>query len=203
MNKKNVYVCVLSLAVLACSPPPAKEAYFNRGEPESLLDYSSEVVNVKVSSSASVQELVDAVNKEQPTRAEVVCDPADPVCKEVKNVMQQFGVQAKYRLPGPGAPGSVALMYDRLQARNCQNRYIDNTVTGYNNLNHPTFGCSTAVNIVQMVTDKRQFTDPGLLDMPNAAKPLQAAGYYNAASKPDTSFPTMVESGFSGSGGSR
>ena len=90
-------------------------------------------------------------------------------------------------------------MYDRLQARNCQNRYIDNTITGYNNLNSPTFGCSTAINIVQMVTDKRQFTDPALLDVPDANKPMQAIGFRNTVAKPDASFPTMVESGFTGS----
>ncbi len=191
------------MTVLACAPPPPKEAYFNRGEPESLLDYSSEVVNLKIASPASVQEVADAVNKEQPTRAEVSCEPQDTLCGQVKNVMQQFGVQTKYKLPNPGSSPSVALVYDRLQARNCQNRYIDNTISGYNNLNSPTLGCSTAINIVQMVTDKRQFTDPALMDMPDANKPMQALGYRNAMVKPDVSFPTMVEGGFNSAGGAR
>ena len=59
-----------------------------------------------------------------------------------------------------------------MQARDCENRYIDDTINPYN-LNHPTFGCSISVNMVQMVTDKREFTNPSLMDYPDANKMRQ------------------------------
>ncbi len=200
MIRNYTYILALGAAVAACTPAP-QEAYFNRGEPESLLDISTEVVNVKITSPASVQKIVDVINKEQPTRARVSCQDSDPLCKEVKSVMNQFGVAVKYKSSNAN---NVALVYERIMARNCQNRYIDNISNNYNNLNYPTLGCSIAANMVQMVSDKHQFTNPALMDDSSATKLLQAITNYNAVAKPDTSFSTMVEGGGGGSsGGSR
>lgn len=49
---------------------------------------------------------------------------------------------------------------------------MDNSINPYN-LNHRTFGCSTAVNMVQMVGDKRQFTSPALLDFRDGENAVQ------------------------------
>jgi hypothetical protein len=43
-------------------------------------------------------------------------------------------------------------------------------MSGSRSYNHPSFGCAVAGNAVQMVSDKRQFTNPGLLDFPDAEK---------------------------------
>ena len=68
-----------------------------------------------------------------------------------------------------GAGQSVDMLYERVAAYNCVNRYVNNSSNNAN-LNHPAFGCSVASNIVQSVTDKRQFTNPALLDMPAAGR---------------------------------
>jgi len=186
--KKFAYALMLSAAIAACTPVP-KEAYFNHGEPESLLDISTEVVNVGLTSQASVEKVIAVINKEQPTRAQVSCRDGDPLCRQVKSVMKQFKVPVQYHT---AKASTVAIIYERVMARNCQNRYIDNA-PNLDNLNSPTLGCSVAINTVQLVTDKHQFTDPALMGDPDAVKPLQAMTNYNTVTKPDTTFPLMVE----------
>jgi hypothetical protein len=196
MVKKVLYVASLSLAFAACTPAP-KEAYFNRADPESLLELSTEAVNARLTSPASVQEIIDTINKQQPTRAEVRCPETDGLCREAMHVMKQFAVPVKYSNSGAN---TVTLIYERVLTHNCQNRFIDNTagMGNLNNLNYPTLGCSVAINMVQMVSDKRQFTNPELMSTPAATKPVQVMTNYDAVHTPDTSFPTMVESGSSG-----
>lgn len=162
-----------SLALGACSVVP-NEAYFNRGTPESLLDVSSEVINVGLTSDRSVDEITDWINRDQPTRAELYCMDGDPICAGAQQVLEQFGVPVHYVA---AADNNVALIYERVLARDCENRFINNTVNPYN-FNHPTFGCSVASNMVQMVSDKRQFVSPALLDYADGRKAAQTYGRY-------------------------
>jgi hypothetical protein len=174
MIKNIVYASIAGLVLVACSEIP-KEAYYNRGEPESLLDVSSEVVNLPIDSPANIQELINQVNKDQPTSAELHCSTSDALCEETENVLHQFGVPVKHSL---SASGGVELVYQRIMARDCESRYIDNTINPYN-LNHPTFGCSLAANSVQMVSDKRQFTNPAMMGNSDASKAVQTLEFYN------------------------
>ncbi len=197
MAKKTLYIVTLCVVLVACSQIP-KEAYFSRGAPEGLLDTSSEVVNLQITSPVSVQEITNWVNKDQPTRADLACQNGNTLCAEVQEVLHQFGVPVKYT---PTPANNVALIYERVLARDCENRYIDNPVNPYN-LNHPTFGCSTTVNVVQMVGDKHQFTNPALMDYTDAAKATQLVDSYREIKKPDTEFSSINQSGGGGSGGS-
>lgn len=145
--------------VVGCSKLPT-EAYYDRGQPESLLDESSEVVNFDIIGPESLDELIVWINEDQPTRAELYCQDGDMLCLESYELLEQFGIPITY----VSSPDNIAtLVYDRVIARDCENRFIDNSVNPYNLL-HPTYGCSIASNMVQMVTDKRQFTSPPLLD---------------------------------------
>ncbi len=148
-------ICLLS----ACNEIP-REAFFNRGDPESLLDASSEVVSVQLNSERSVDEIVDWIDQDQPTRAEILCIQGDPICQAAEEVMALYGVDYKF---ASAAENTVHLIYERVLARDCEHRYIDNHINPYN-MPHPTFGCATASNMVRMVTDKRQFINPPLLD---------------------------------------
>ncbi len=177
MIKTFFYTTLLSAVLVACSQIP-KEAYMNRGEPEGLLDVSSEVVNLKIDSPANVREITNWVNQDQPTRAELNCTDGDALCSQVKNVLHQFAVPVKYTA---ASDNNLVLVYERVLARDCESRYIDNLTNPYN-LNHPTFGCSIAANSVQMVSDKRQFTNPPLMDNSSALKAIQAVGFYNQPS---------------------
>lgn len=182
---KTPIVTSLALAALlsGCSDIPPG-AYFNHGSPESLLDMSSEVVNVSLDDSSATDELAGWINQEQPSRADLMCGEKDPGCAKAKSVLEQFNVPYEQKAAGAGA-AKVALHYERVIARDCENRYIDNSINPYN-LNHPTFGCSVAANIVQHVTDKRQFVNPNLLDYPDGENAAAAyRSYIDNANKPE------------------
>lgn len=171
---KNIsYLAALTVALSACSQIP-EEAYFERGSPYSLLDASSEVVNVALVSQDSVQEIVQWVDQDLPSQAEVYCLEDDAVCSQAIQTLEMFKVPVHYSAT---ADNLVVLVYDRVVARDCDNRYLDNPINPYN-LNHKTFGCSLSVNMVQMVSDKRQFTSPNLLDFQEGDKGVQVYEQY-------------------------
>ena len=189
MNKKYLFITTAIAALAACSQIP-KEAYYSRGQPESLLDATSERVDLKVDSPANIEQATGWINRDQPTRAELRCPETDGVCGEMQSVLHQFGVPVKYVASGTK---SLVLIYDRVQARDCESRYIDNIINPYN-LNHPTFGCTIAVNIAQMVSDKREFTAPPLMGEDDAYKTSQAYGFY---AQPSLYSPPRSSSDFS------
>jgi hypothetical protein len=163
MNKKlhTLFAIACSTVLLssACTKLPP-ESYYERGQPESLLDESAEVVNFDLIGPESLDELLVWINEDQPTRAELYCQDGDLLCLESYELLEQFNIPVMYVSSGDNV---ATLVYERVIARDCENRYIDNSVNPYN-LPHPTYGCSVAANMVQMVTDKRQFTSPPLLD---------------------------------------
>lgn len=165
----------LILLLAACSNPP-QAAFFKRGAPEGLLDVSSEVVNLPVATALQVNELSSWVNRDQPTRAELYCRESDQHCADASQVLDLFNVPT---VQVPSAQGTVTLVYERTLARDCEQRFIDNRDNPYN-LNHPTFGCSTAANIVQHVSDKQQFVSPALLGKHDAKKATQVMERYRA-----------------------
>ncbi len=73
----------------------------------------------------------------------------------------------------------VALFYDTNTARIAIARtaYIDDTATP-GNLPSPTFGCSVSGNMVQEVSDRRQFVNPNrpALDFEDGSKAAQTYG---------------------------
>ena len=176
--KKTFGIACSVLLLSGCSTMPP-EAYFERGTPESLLDVSSEVVNLSIETEFALDELTNWINQDQPSRAELYCVESDMRCSAAQEVLDLFGVPSMYV---PSGENMVSLVYERVLARDCENRYIDNSINPYN-LNHPTFGCSVAVNMVQMVSDKHQFVRPSLLDYQDAVKGIQV--YENYLEPPD------------------
>lgn len=170
--RHTVYVLCL-LAAGACSDIPP-QAYYERGTPESLLDVSSEVVNLPVNSESALDELTNWINQDQPSRAELYCMESDVRCSAAQEVLDLYGVPSMYV---PSSDNMIALVYERVLARDCENRYIDNPINPYH-LNHPTFGCTTAANMVQMVSDKQQFVRPNLMDPADATKAVQVYRNY-------------------------
>lgn len=161
-------VTVIGLALAGCSTIP-RGAHFNRGTPESLLDVSSEVVTVQVASEGSVNEAISYIEQDQPTRAELYCADGDTYCNAMEEALKVYGLEYE-RIPSPES--TLQLVYERVVARDCEHRFIDNHINPYN-FNHPAFGCSIASNMVQMVSDKRQFTSPALMDFPDADKAVR------------------------------
>ena len=167
---------LLSLVVLlsACSDLKEGYVYHTNGQPEALLDLSAEIVNFDITTESSVDQIVDWIATDTPTRAEVYCTDNDPVCLETQDALYNLGVPFEYIA---ASDNSITLVYERVLTRDCESRYINNTYN-QSNLNHPTFGCSAASNMVQMVTDKKQFVAPNLLDYPDAEKGVSAYEMY-------------------------
>jgi hypothetical protein len=190
---RKILLPLLLVSVAGCNTIPP-EAYYDRAAPESLLDQSSEVVNFELMDAQSVDEMVDWINQDQPSRAELSCDMGGAACSEAEQALNQFGVPVEM-VPGHG--NSVTLMYERVLARDCENRYIDNSINPYN-LTHPTYGCSIAVNMVQMITDKRQLTSPpllGYMDGLQTQRTMDAyrVPYESSAPKSDPNFEPQFD----------
>lgn len=175
---KKVWGLVSCLSLLAaCSEIPST-AYYNRGEPESLLDASSEVVSMSLASRSSLIQIEDMIAQDPPSRVELSCARGDKLCGDAKTLFDRYAIPVDFVGKGSGA----TLIYQRVLARDCENRYIDNSINPYN-LSHPTFGCSVAANMVQAVSDKRQFVSPSLLDLQDGAKAAQTYGNYARPAK--------------------
>jgi len=164
--KLSLFFFAMLLAACSRIPP---ESNFSRGAPESLLDVSSEVVNLSVGTEASVDELAEWLQQDQPTRAELYCPESSDQCVAAQEALDLYGVPTLYVA---SVDNVASLVYERVLARDCENRFIDNRINPYH-MNHPTFGCSTAANMVQMVSDKHQFVRPNLMDPAEAYKPVQ------------------------------
>lgn len=164
---------LMPVFLVACSKLPP-EAHFARGAPESLLDVSSEVVNLSVGSEASVDELAEWIQQDQPTRAELYCPESSDQCVAAQEALDLYGVPTLYVA---SVENVASLVYERVLARDCENRYIDNHINPYN-LNHPTLGCSVAANMVQMVSDKHQFVRPNLMEPAESYKAVQTYHTY-------------------------
>ncbi len=179
MRLKLSLFCSL-VALTACSDIP-REAFLEGGAPENLLDLSTETVNVALTSPNSVNELVDWVNREQPSRAELHCSGQTMMCMRAQDVFAQFAVPVE-SVQTAGQDEAV-LIYERVSARDCDQRYVDNTINPYN-MHYPTYGCSISANMVQMVSDKRQFINPSLLDFADAERARRNVRDYAVGAKP-------------------
>ncbi|PZP87245.1 MAG: hypothetical protein DI582_00290 [Azospirillum brasilense] len=189
MRRITTVLVVSALALSACTKPPAS-AFYNRGTPESLLDVSSEVVNLSVADQPALAELSTWIKNDQPTRAELYCNEGDPRCTEALKVLDLHGVPT---MTVPSGEYSVALVYERLLARDCRQQFVDNSRNPYN-APHPSFGCSIAANMVQHVSNKQQFISPNLTDVPPATNAVQARAraYIPNAAKPAYSVDQSV-----------
>lgn len=169
MNSLRSVILAASVFVLsACGQPPANSAYINRGGPESLIDVSSEVVNLSAATTSDIIDLAAWVERDRPTRAQLNCDATNRHCTDAQKVLDLSGVPT---VNGSGNDATVTLVYERILARDCSQRYVDNP-HNYYNTNHPSFGCANAANIVQHVTNKQEFVSPNLSDDPSAARAI-------------------------------
>lgn len=150
-------IAVLAFAVQSCSRIP-DEVGFTRGQPESLLSVNSESVSVDLSQRNALAHVVNYISRDGASRAILTCSNG-LLCNRVETLLNEYGVPYEVQ---SGASNSVAVIYDNIIARDCDNRFVSNHNNPYN-LNHTTYGCSTAMNQAMMVRDKRQFVDPMVL----------------------------------------
>jgi hypothetical protein len=176
---RNLLLVSCLTALAACNgegPGPAVSV----GDPERLLDVSSEVVTLSLSTNDSVSKLTETLNSDAPARAELSCAFKDTRCTQAKALLNRRGIPLTM-VDGKG--DSVSLYYERVVARDCDQRYYDNTRNNRSE-NHEAFGCATVANMVQMVSDKKQFTNPALMELPDAEKAVQGYRAYLKPPKP-------------------
>ena len=162
-------------------------AYPNPGDPERQLDASSELVTMSLASRSALSDISRTVAQDPPTRAELSCAPREALCAEAKSIFTGRGIPVAFSGSGDG----VTLVYERLVARDCDNRFVDNS-SNMQNLGAPSLGCSVRANTVQMVSDRRQIVNPSLMDMPDAQKASKNYERYEKA------VPTVAAPGASG-----
>ena len=180
--------CSLTLGACTNIPPGA---YDDRGNPERLLIPTSEVVTIDLKDSNYAEHLSDALKENSPTRAIVSCPLDDTACKKATQLLSAN----KIAMENVGRGSTVTLVYNSAVVQACDNSYTDN-MQNENNLNYDAFGCSISSNMANMVTDKRQFTNPNLLDFYSGEK---AASVYKDYVNPA---PAAASSNSSGGGGS-
>ena len=186
MTRSSLLAMAAVLAIAACSPP--QSVFYNRGEPESLLDVSSEVVSLSVGGSAEHTALANWISKDLPTRAELFCDIGEKECRSANDLLVKSGVPTTL---GASSSNNVKLFYERTLARDCNARYIDKGFSLYNTP-APSFGCAISANMVQQVSDKREFTNPNLSDDPSAVGAVNVIHRAQAA-KPTVSQPYAAQ----------
>lgn len=174
MKKTLGFLAVLTLSACNQMPPGV---YYNHGDPENLLDVSSEVVSLSVATPGALAQFASTITQDPPARAELGCQPSEPNCVKAKKMLDTHHIPAEW---SGDADTGVKLIYERIVARDCENRFIDNTINPYN-LQSPTLGCSVAGNTVQMVSDKKQFVNPGLLDFQDGETAARTRDHYESS----------------------
>jgi hypothetical protein len=164
MSRTSLLCFSFGLLALVSACDVKRAPTFGRGAPESLLDVSSEVVNLGVRNPTEVDELSHWIGRDQPTRAELYCEEGSTLCREARQVLDLYGVPVS-AIPSPA--NTVTLVYERVLARDCNPRFEDD-LRDWTNDNHPAFGCAIAANIVQHVSHKQQFVSPNLTDYRDA-----------------------------------
>ncbi len=164
---RSVLIVVGFLALAACDRPP-ESVYGSRG-PDALLDISSEVVNLGIAQPSDRDELSRWIDKDQPTRAELYCMNGDFNCSATQKLLDRRHVPT---MLVPSGNNTVTLVYERILAHDCNPRHTD--PQDYYNADYPAFGCATAANIVQQVSNKQDFVNPRLSDNPSAVAAVNA-----------------------------
>jgi hypothetical protein len=149
----------LALSVASCTIPN-ENAYFNRGQPESLLRVQSETISVPLNSS-NAENLAELLSQEaKPTSAKLKCSGSLRACDRAENLLTGKNIPVERAPSDDDSQSSVVLSYERVAAYSCENRFVSNQTNVYN-LNHYAFGCSISSNIVKMVGgDYQQILKP-------------------------------------------
>src|SRR5688572_1833425 len=107
--KTSYLLIASSLLIVACSEIPP-QAYFNRGDPENLLDTSSEAINLSLTSPAAVEQVSELITQDRPTRVRLRCSPQMVACAETKRMLDKRGIASEWAENNSG----VTLVYERV-----------------------------------------------------------------------------------------
>lgn len=182
---RSMLMVLVLVTLVACQR--SRSDFLPRGGPDSLLDISSEVVNLSVAQPTDRTELANWIRKDLPTRAELYCNESDPGCTAALKLLDKRDIPT---MVVPSANNTVTLVYERILAHDCSPRYRD--PEDFMNKNHPAFGCAIAANTVQHVSNKQDFVNPRLSDTPSAEGAVSA---YRRAMTPRTDTAAKYSTG--------
>ncbi len=177
------------LTLTGCGDAPLPQAYQIQNSPEKLMTVVSDTVRIDLGQKNYTEQLTDMLSDNPPTRAVLHCIATTKACKNAARILTRNKIVTE----NGGSGNDVALVYEHTEARDCNQRYVDNSINE-DNLNYESLGCATTANIAQMVTDKRQFTKPNMLDYQDGEK---AATTYDTYTN-----PPATSGSSSGGGGS-
>lgn len=173
--KRIISLSFLLAFTASCEYAPY-DSYANPGDLESQIDVSSEQVNIGLSSKSALSDLSRLLNKDIPSRALLGCKASEIRCAQAQEILLGRNVSTIFH----GDDNSVTLVYDRVTVRDCDNVYSEYGAN-HENVNHPAYACSIKTNALQMISDKRQITNPSLMDLPDAEKAVQTYDSYMRA----------------------
>lgn len=170
-KKNGLLVCLFLLS--ACNEVAPN--YTDSGNPERLLDASTEKVTFSLAAKNAVTKFSKVIAESRPSSAELRCSISNTRCAQAKEILERNSVPINLTSTNSN---SVLVSYEKVIARDCNPRYVDNMNNAHHSTNHPAFGCAVAANALQMVSNKHQFTNPNLLDFPDAEKSSQNYSNY-------------------------
>lgn len=134
---------------------------------ESVIHVSSEKVTISLNSIDFKEELIEWLNKDQPTKATLACHTKAHHCVEAEKILHSFGVP--FHFSSDRDENTATLLYEKVVAKECVNNK-----THAQNL---PIGCAVTSNMMRMITDHNQLVKPkSAHHHHNAAR---AAHHYN------------------------
>lgn len=152
-------IVILSFLLISCTGMTNKNISTVIA-PESLVSSQFEQINFNLSSDSSIDELTSWINTDQPMRAELAC--VGKLCSKAREILSSFDVSYKH-VSTKGKDNMVILFYNRSKAYDCSK------------LSRNIQGCTTSVNIVDMISDRQQLVEPvvsGMIDAESAIKAI-------------------------------
>lgn len=142
---------------------------YTRIEPESLIDFSTEQVSFSLSSPSIQEDIANWLVHDKPTTVELGCSVNNKACSNIVKTLNLHNIN--YKLTDIN--NNVTLIYNKTLARDCNRVSRDkngNLIRAHN------LGCAVSANIVQMVSDHKQFIESSVLDSQDATKSVH---HYN------------------------
>jgi hypothetical protein len=134
-------------------------------KPEALIDISSERVSFSLKDKKSVEEALDWMYKNRPSKVEISCSNSK-ICGELHNAIKTAKVPHKHLDKNAEI---VVFIYNKVVAKDC-----DKSANG-----RYVFGCSVASNMVNMISDYKQIIDPPLSGDASAGRLAKIYNHYS------------------------
>jgi hypothetical protein len=160
--------CVIPFVFVITACAPEHRTYENPGDVIKKLNVTAEVIDVDLTSATMLSDLTKLIQNNPPTRIIVNCPLSDVDCKKANDIILNSNIPSTET----GSGDTIALVYEKITADECHSGYVNNSSNAYN-LNHPSFGCSMRSNTLNMVSDKKQFTNPKLSDFRSGEKAVK------------------------------